>query len=529
LFFKSTFLSFRLKLLLSVFGVNLIVGSIIIFIAYNHIVNSQRDLIEQHISNLGTRLAEQFKPALDFDDKETVAEITDGILSNPDTQSVFIWKVDPFKHLVEEDNLFPQPDTSVSMELFFGKEKTPSLQINEVSQNKFLEDYISWEKTHLELGQIIYSGEVIFGYLRLTENLNRLNSFENDLKGLLFTSLLLYLALTILISFSVESELTKPLSELVNVAERVSLKNDLLVRARKISNDEFGKLTTVFNKMLDSIRDTNEALLDSNKEMENRVIERIKDLDDANQKLQTEIKNRIKNNKQLLKLQNKMSTQQTFASIGQVSSNIAHELRNPMAAIRNSVYFLQNNLNSSEKIKEHLTIIDEELTSSNKVVSRLLEMTKDERINLQTVNLEKLCNEVLAILGLKEKIYFCCSEGKKGSIVIIIDKLIFRQVIMNLFLNSYQAKKTNQNLEISVHVEEKNNFSEIEIMDNAKGIPEQIKNQVFKPLFSTKKDGFGLGLSFCSDVISKHDGTIEIKRSSKEGTTFFIRIPNAKH
>ena len=138
------------------------------------------------------------------------------------------------------------------------------------------------------------------------------------------------------------------------MAERVSLKNDLLVRARKISNDEFGQLTTVFNKMLDSIRDTNEALLDSNKEMENRVIERTKDLDSTNQKLQSEIKNRIKNNKQLLRLQNKMSTQQTFASIGQVSSNIAHELRNPMAAIRNSVYFLKNNLNSSEKIKEHL-------------------------------------------------------------------------------------------------------------------------------------------------------------------------------
>ena len=296
MFFKSINFSFRVKLLLSVFGVNLIVGSIIIFIAYNFIVNSQRDLIEQHISNLGKRLAEQFKPALDFDDKETVAEITDGILSNPDTESVFIWKVDPLRHLFEEDNQLPPRDTSVSMELFFGKEKSPSLQINEVSQNKFLEDYISWEQTHLELGQIIYSGEVIFGYLRLTENLNRFNSFENDLKSLLSTSLLLYLVLTIFISLWVESALTKPLSELVNVAERVSLKNDLLVRARKISNDEFGKLTTVFNKMLDSIRDTNEALLDSNKEMENRVIERTKDLDDTNQKLHTEIKNRIKKN-----------------------------------------------------------------------------------------------------------------------------------------------------------------------------------------------------------------------------------------
>jgi signal transduction histidine kinase len=301
-----------------------------------------------------------------------------------------------------------------------------------------------------------------------------------------------------------------------------------LVRARKISNDEFGKLTTVFNNMLDSIRDTNEALLNSNKEMENRVIERTKDLDDTNKKLQLEITRRIKNSKQLLSLQNKMAIQQTFASIGQVSSNIAHELRNPMAAIRNSVYFLQNNSDSSEKIKEHLTIIDQELSSSNQVISRLLEMTKEGKINLKSVNLRKLCGEALAILGLKDQISFRYYEKEKG-MRIIIDKLIFRQLIMNLFQNSYQAQKANQTLEISVKVEEKNNWFNIEISDNGNGISEQIKNQVFKPLFSTRKDGFGLGLSFCSDVISKHDGTIEITRSSHEGTTFFIRIPNAKH
>ena len=280
--------------------------------------------------------------------------------------------------------------------------------------------------------------------------------------------------------------------------------------------------------MLDSIRDTNEALLNSNKEMENRVIERTKDLDDTNKKLQLEITRRMKNSKQLLSLQNKMGIQQTFASIGQLSSNIAHELRNPMAAIRNSVYFLQNNLDSNEKIKEHLTIIDQELSSSNQVISRLLEMTKEGKINLRAVNLRKLCGEALAILGLKEQISFHYYEKEKGK-RIVIDKLIFRQLIMNLFQNSYQQKKANQKLEISVNVEEKNKWFNIEISDNGNGISKQIKNQVFKPLFSTRKDGFGLGLSFCSDVISKHDGTIEITRSSHEGTTFFIRIPNAKH
>jgi methyl-accepting chemotaxis protein len=306
LFFKHINFSFRVKLLLSLFGLNLIVGSIIIFIAHNDIVNSQKDLIEQNISNLGSRLAEQFKPALDFDDKETVAEITEGVLINPDTESVIIWKVDPFNKLFSDEKQTPSQSNSSSLEFFFGKEKQSSTQIKGVVPPPLIEDYIEWKKNGLELGKVIYSGEVIFGYLLLKENLNRFNSFENNLRTLLFTSLLLYLILTILISLWVERALTKPLSELVNVAERVSLKNDLLVRARKISNDEFGKLTTVFNNMLDSIRDTNEALLNSNKEMENRVIERTKDLDDTNKKLQLEITRRMKNSKQLLSLQNKM-------------------------------------------------------------------------------------------------------------------------------------------------------------------------------------------------------------------------------
>ena len=120
-----------------------------------------------------------------------------------------------------------------------------------------------------------------------------------------------------------EKSLTKPLIELVSVAEKVSLENNLLVRAKKLSDDEFGKLTAVFNKMLDSIRDANNQLIASNKEMENRVKQRTEDLDLANQKLQSEIKERIKKNIELLDLQNQMSKQDRLASVGQVSSNIA--------------------------------------------------------------------------------------------------------------------------------------------------------------------------------------------------------------
>ena len=220
--------------------------------------------------------------------------------------------------------------------------------------------------------------------------------------------------------------LTKPLLELVKVAEKISSKNDLFVRARKLSNDEFGKLTMVFNKMLDSIHETNEELLASNKEMENRVIERTKDLDLANQKLQLEIKTRIQKNKELLDLQNQIGVQQRLASIGKVSSNIAHELRNPMAAIRNSVYFLRKSLETNEKSKKHLEIIDQQLTDSDQVIGRLLEITKEKDLKLSQVHLEELCKETFSVLGVSEEAKLKFQADQKN-LNIEVDRILFRR------------------------------------------------------------------------------------------------------
>ena len=69
----------------------------------------------------------------------------------------------------------------------------------------------------------------------------------------------------------------------------------------------------------------------------------------------------------------------------------------------------------------------------------------------------------------------------------------------------------------------------IEVSDNGSGIPKEIKKRVFDPLFSSREDGFGLGLSLCSDLLARHKGTIEINETTSPGTTFSIRIPDLKH
>ena len=79
---------------------------------------------------------------------------------------------------------------------------------------------------------------------------------------------------------------------------------------------------------------------------------------------------------------------------------------------------------------------------------------------------------------------------------------------------------------INILVRKKGGFNEIEISDNGTGIPKEIQNHIFEPLYSSKESGFGLGLSMSSDFIARHKETIEIKDTSNKGTAFLIRFPN---
>ena len=132
------------------------------------------------------------------------------------------------------------------------------------------------------------------------------------------------------------------------------------------------------------------------------------------------------------------------------------------------------------------------------------------------------------MLGFSEQIKFTY-ESDPDDFKLPVDKTLFRQVLTNLFLNSVQATEKNNRTHISVKTYKLKEYINVEISDNASGITNKIQRRVFEPLFSGRKDGFGLGLSLCFELLSRHKGTIEIKQSTPLGTTFLIRIPDSKH
>jgi signal transduction histidine kinase len=330
------------------------------------------------------------------------------------------------------------------------------------------------------------------------------------------------LAIIIIITLWYQSSLTKPMRELSKTATSILKDKDYSVRANKVSKDEFGRLTDIFNEMLDSIEESNSLLRSANEEMEQRVERRTKELTLSNQRITEEMEAKELANEELNKTRQQLSQNEKFANVGQVSSSIAHELRNPLAAIRNSTYYLNLKVKDN-KLTKHLKIIDKEISRSDDVIRRLLEITKGEDLKKESTDINFLAKEAMGYADVqnicKLKINFSPKPFK-----LEIDKLLFRQVLHNLFLNSIQAMPKGGVIELRV-TQIKDNWAELIIIDSGQGIKEHLIDKIFEPLYTDKKDGIGLGLSLCKDLISRHGGSIHALSKLNHGTKIIIKIP----
>lgn len=232
----------------------------------------------------------------------------------------------------------------------------------------------------------------------------------------------------------------------------------------------------------------------------------------------------IKKTHEMEKMMEKLIRQEKLATIGKVSGSIAHEIRNPLGAVKQAVFFLQGKLkNKSEKIKTHLNIIDEELTITDRVITNLLEMTRLEEANKEKINIAELINQAVDRCDLGNKITLKLNIMKNAEFM-WADPLQMQQVFVNLIINSSQAMEKKGIIEFKTI--KNNHFVKITVTDTGHGMSNIAIKKAFEPLFTTKAKGTGLGLSICKQIIDNHGGEIKISSSVKKGTTISIILPD---
>ena len=228
------------------------------------------------------------------------------------------------------------------------------------------------------------------------------------------------------------------------------------------------------------------------------------------------------------RMENELLQQSKMAVIGQMAAWVAHEIRNPLFGISSVAQILARDLAKKPQLKELVESMLSEISRLNKLLESLLLYTQPRRIELEAANLKKLCEEtfelqtgIVSSKNLKISTAFAPPDTE-----IPMDRDQMKQVLLNLFLNAAQASPDNGTIvvESKIHLSS-TPFWTFSITNQGEPIQPVHLSSIFQPFFSTKKDGFGLGLSVCRKIVEDHGGTIQCESSKQHGTTFTFRIP----
>ncbi len=490
--------------MLSTVIATLVVPSICAIVFFRSELSSTKALILSDTATLTENIAKSLYPTLAFDDLETAEDDLKKLIGTSQISSASLWK------MTEGNSL----DECV---LFCSTKDARQ----ELSRPTAIGD--NWSESTLQIVRPIQLGGQAIGVIIVERSLAPLQYKKDKFIRLALTSWSFMIIVILSVTVWYQNTLTLPLQELTQVAEKISSEKNYNLRAKKMSMDEFGKLTDLFNEMLDSINETNQQLRIAHQNMEERVENRTRQLTLTNQKLLAEIKERERATQELIETRDRLSKQEKLASMGQVSSNIAHELRNPMAAIRNSTYFLRLKNNGDAKTSHHLEVIDRELSRSDDVIQRLLEITKGENLRKEPTDLFELARESMKYANVTGNVRLSLSFSPRY-FPISLDRILFRQILNNLFLNAIQAMPGGGKISL-VASKLENGQILISISDQGIGIKQKDIKKIFDPLFTNKEDGVGLGLSLCRELVIRHGGTIMAKSEKNQGTTIEIVLP----
>lgn len=223
------------------------------------------------------------------------------------------------------------------------------------------------------------------------------------------------------------------------------------------------------------------------------------------------------------RLQEQLIVSEKLATVGKLAATFSHDIRNPLAVIKNSICFLRMRLqeNSDEKVMKHLRILEEEINYANLIVNDLLDFTRKNPPHLQEANLNETLKSALSSVSLPEnvKLIFKLDEVPP----MLIDEVQLQRVFTNIILNAVQAMPNGGKL--TVKTWNNHDLAEITFSDTGVGISEENLQKMFTPFFSTKTYGVGLGLSICKQIVEDHGGKIAVRSNEHEGSTFTIKLP----
>jgi PAS domain S-box-containing protein len=211
-----------------------------------------------------------------------------------------------------------------------------------------------------------------------------------------------------------------------------------------------------------------------------------------------------------------------LAAIGQLAGMVGHDLRNPLAGIKNAVYVLRKKQGSfiGESGGDMLNTIDQAVDHADSIINDMLDYSREVNLQIEEYSSKALINYALLSLKVPNKIKIF-EKTKDQQILVDANKI--NRVFVNLIKNSFDAMPNGGQLEISNCFE--GGTARFTFADNGSGMTEDVVAKIFTPLFTTKAQGMGLGLAICKRFVEAHRGRISVESVPNKGTKFCVSLP----
>ena len=247
------------------------------------------------------------------------------------------------------------------------------------------------------------------------------------------------------------------------------------------------------------------------------------------EELETTLQELQASHQELASAQNRLIQTQRLASMGQISAGVAHEINNPLSTILLYAHTLLKHHKQENAESEEVQMILNEATRCRAIMRGLLDFARQSRVVKQATDLAALISETIDNMRLKTRNSEIALRGEiqSGLPPVNLDADQIRQMLFNLIQNGIDSIEQKGEVAVRVRKTEDEQCLEIRVHDTGRGMPPEVRSEIFTPFFTTKQlgKGTGMGLSIVYGVVKMHSGDISVVSDVGKGTTFTIRLP----
>lgn len=491
---KKIYLPLFWKFSIAIIIIVTIFGSINAYLILKDVQTSLEKESEKRVVFIAKNLAEEITKPILYEDYVGIQERIDKTMKL-DSSLKYIFLIDSDgKILISSDN------ESISRELLTANSSKNKKTINVL----LLESITDNGNLIRDIAVPVLKG--ILGTLRVGLSETSINSDVVTSLKQFWMMVFFFMVMGIIGAFAFSYFITSPIKQIQKVADNLDLEH---FKDHKISEIKIRQKLLNRWKLRFRAKDEIDNLADHFDEMMSR-------LNDAYINLQN--------------TQDKLLQSEKLATIGTISSGIAHEINNPIAGVKNCLRRIEKDPQNIEQNMKYISMMNDAVERIEKVVRSLLNFSRKENLKIEPVYITDIIERAILLLAYRlEKSRVVITQDYQPDLPQIkASPNHIEQVILNLLLNAIDSieEKGSNYRRININISTKEQFIKMNISDNGMGISEDKIKNIFDPFYTTKPlgHGTGLGLAVISNIINSHNGKIEIKSKVGEGTTFTIYL-----